>query len=53
METGNRQYFKDIALGLSRDRQNIFLEQLDLVRVSRINTLRVPLAHENAMVTGS
>lgn len=44
---GGELVLLDIALGLSRDRQNIFLDQLDLVRVSSINTLRVPLAGEN------
>ena len=44
---GGELVLLDVAVGLSRDRQRIFLDHLDLVRVSSVNTLRVPLAGEN------
>ena len=44
---GGELVLLDVALGLTADRQKIFLDQIDLVRVSSINTLRVPLAGEN------
>jgi len=46
---GGELVLLDFAVGLSRDRQDIFLDQIDLIRISSLNTLRVPLAGENPL----
>lgn len=39
----------DVAVGLLEGRRKIFLDQLDVVRLSSLNTLPVPLAGENPL----
>lgn len=39
----------DVAVGLVEDGREIFLDQFDLIRLSSLNTLPVPLAGENPL----
>ena len=46
---GGELVLLDVAVGVSRDRQDIFLDQIELIRLSSLNALRVPLAGENPL----
>ena len=46
---GGELVLLDVAVGLSRDRQWMFLDQIELIRVSSLNTLRLPLTGENPL----
>ena len=46
---GGELVLLDMAVGLLEGRRKIFLEQLDLIHLSSLNTLPVPLAGENPM----
>ena len=39
----------DVAVGFSPDREEVFLDQIDLLRVSSLNTLGIPLQGENRL----
>ena len=46
---GGELVLLDVAVGLLEGRRRIFLDQLDVVRLSSLNTLPVPLAGENPL----
>ena len=46
---GGELVLLDVAAGLLESQREIFLDQLDLIRVSSLNTLPVPLAGENPL----
>ena len=46
---GGELVLLDVAVGLLEGRRKIFLDQLDVVRLSSLNTLPVPLAGENPL----
>ena len=46
---GGELVLLDVAIGFFEDRGEIFLDQLDLIRLSSLNTLPVPLGGENPM----
>ena len=46
---GGQLVLLDVAVGLAEEGQEIFLDQIDLLRVSSLNTLRVPLAGESPL----
>ena len=46
---GGELVLLDVAVGLSKDRGALFLDQLDLLRVSSLSTLGIPLDGENRL----
>ena len=46
---GGELVLLDVAVGLSKDRNALFLDQLDLLRVSSLSTLGIPLYGENRL----
>ena len=46
---GGELVLLDVAVGLAEGGREIFLDQLDLIRLSSLNTLPVPLAGENPL----
>ena len=46
---GGELVLLDVAVGLVEDGREIFLDQFDLIRLSSLNTLPVPLAGENPL----
>ena len=46
---GGELVLLDVAVGLAEGRRKIFLDQLDVIRLSSLNTLPVPLAGENPL----
>ena len=46
---GGELVLLDVAVGFSPDRDEVFLDQIDLLRVSSLNTLGIPLQGENRL----
>ena len=46
---GGELVLLDVAVGLLEDQREIFLDQFDLIRISSLNTLPLPVAGENPL----